>query len=43
MVVGSVASTLTLTDFGVSVLPSLSVERYWIVWLPSSSTVNGPV
>jgi hypothetical protein len=43
VVVGSVASTFSATDRVLSTLPSLSVDRYWSVCRPSSSTVIGPV
>ena len=43
VVVGAFGSIRNATDRVVSTLPSSSVERYWIVCRPSSSTVNGPV
>ena len=43
VVVGAVASSLTVTDFAVSALPALSVERYSIVCVPSVVTAIGAV
>ena len=41
VVVGAVASTLTVTALAVSALPAMSVERYSTVWVPSPPTLNG--
>ena len=43
VVAGAVASSLTATDFAVSALPALSVERYSIVCWPSAVTRIGAV
>jgi hypothetical protein len=41
VVVGAVASILTVADFAVSALPAASVERYSTVCVPSPETLNG--
>ena len=43
VVTGAVASSLTATDFAVSALPALSVERYSTVCVPSAVIAIGAV